>query len=120
MQSTFRPIIPMESNRDLCIQHISGLHPISVRSQPQCGAKLGHAALALQSQLHNAPHDTDNVRSHLIRTAETLLLTVNNTRITKIYCPHLLIDHLKEDPQLLSRTLSFQQPNPTDPEPPVQ
>ena len=108
MQSPFRPIIPMESDRDLYntyldyILHQSG-HNLT---EAQCGAKLGHDALALQSQLHNAPHDTDNVRSHIIKTVETLLLTVNNTGITKIYCPHLLIAHLKEDPQLLNRTLS--------------
>ena len=108
MQSPFRPIIPMESDRDL---HITYLDYILHRSghkltEAQCRAKLGHDALALQSQLHNAPHNTDSVRSHLIRTVESLLLTVNNTGITKFYCPHLLIVHLKENPLQLNRTLS--------------
>ena len=108
MQSPFRPIIPMESDRDLyCtyldyILHRSG-HQLT---EAQCGAALGRDALALQAQLHNAPHDTDSVRGHIITTVETLLLTVNNTGITKFYCPHLLIAHLKEDPQILNRALS--------------
>ena len=62
--------------------------------------------MALQAQLHHAPHDTDSVRNHIITTVETLLLTVNNTGITRFYCPHLLIAHFREDPQILNRTLS--------------
>ena len=108
MQSPFRPTIPMESDRDLYltfleyILHRSG-HQLT---EAQCGAKLGRDALALQSQLYHAPHDTDSVRNHIITTVETLLLTVKNTGITRFYCPHLLIAHFKEDPQILNRTLS--------------
>ena len=108
MQSPFWPTIPMESDRDLYLTYLDYiLHRFGHQlTEAQCGAKLGHDALALQSQLNHAPHDTDSMRNHIIRTVETLLLTVNNTGITKFYCPHLLIAHLKEDPQILNHTLS--------------
>ena len=70
MQSPFRPNIPMESDRDLYhiyleyILHRSG-HQLT---EAQCGATLGCDALALQSQLYHAPHDTDSVRNHIITT----------------------------------------------------
>ena len=108
MQSPFRPVIPMENDKNLFntyldyILHRSG----SQLNEAQCGATLGRDALALQAQLYNAPHDTDNVRSHLISTVETLLLIMNNTGLTRFYYPNLLIAHLEEDPQVLNRTLS--------------
>ena len=108
MQSPFRPIIPMENNKDLYhiyldyILHRSG-HQLT---EAQCGATLGRDALALQAQLHHAPHDTDNVRNHIITTIETLLLIMNNTGITRFYYPNLLVPHFKEDPQILNKTLS--------------
>ena len=108
MQSPFHPAIPMERDKDLYNVYLDNIlnragHNLS---DSQCTAKLGRDALALQNLLHQAPHDIDNIRAHIITTVETLLLTVNNTGVTKTYSPCILIAHLNEDPQNLNITMS--------------
>ena len=61
--------------------------------------------LDLQDVLYTQTHDQDEVKAHLTRSVEKMLLTIKKSGITQYYQPAVDNNHVREDPTILRQKL---------------